>query len=1065
MSTSNASDFPTLLLSTIKQYPPPIPTLTTLITSHYTPLKTSPKPELALSALLQTLGPCLTHSPSATESNDEVIASASDLNETVEISDVPPTSPYLLSASIRTTALLSFHIALKTVLPPSTLLPSSFLSLLSNFLSSRVLDPSSSSEVLNITKTFIDLSIGNLGLIKFANKILRNTNLNDLQRSIRSTGFQLLTCLASKEFKEEKGIGEEIEELVRVTCDLLLGEKDPRCLLQSLTALGLMESNLKKVTSNYPSSIVFDCVGVYYPVTFEPPPGDVIGVTNVQLRSELMNVMKGCDESWGVVVERIEEGEGEEKVKGVEDLRGLVGEGLRGEVEEFRECVLNCYDVFFRETEGLEILEDLIVTVAKIIERTDDRKWRIGFIEQTVKYLKGTVLENPESLNARSGIRLLACLARGGGTCLSIVMDGVASELIEMCGGEDVKRGKACAGGLGLIFEGGKGELIISPNPVAPYAESAYTAFLNLTTDSHVEGVISMLSLLCSPPESVISLPQVLEYTNVLISMMEEDEGDDFKRACGFCLGSVLGLKMYSSITSELLPSLIVKSLTSTYILKALCKASKESRAVTGVVGVEVVKRVCEGLREGKEGGVDALLFLVEEGGDNVINLFNETNEENEENSHLNLLEIVKSLCKINPSPEKETLRNQICLSSIPNLIKVFKTVMKPSKLLDEVEYFESVIKEDDPLNRKRLNIALPLFTASLNTLEVGEGEPILNDKLIELVKPLCKISRSLSYSLEVRTSASEGLMRIVKGTSIEAEFLKEVVVEVVLGLGEKGRGGDWVEKLGNDVRLLARIGGSAACKGGEGGVVGDEVVKTLTSLTCEGENLKSRVIGGEGLGEFMRSEGGGPFWRQRAASIALPKILENIEAGMAGEGGGEGGEVKSDHEKCFGSIIAAGHFAQSLPVKVVSKNNSRSTSLNLIQCLMAGLVLAEKRKGMGEVWEDGAWEVVVNSAMVSFQRLTREVGEDIEGVENYYGTLFPTLLHFSLRHSFSTSANILALDCLKNIAENGTFAKIKKNIILVFHRLGLVLNHPRREVRMKAVEIRNIFILLDRKN
>ncbi|GMH97901.1 hypothetical protein TrST_g4416 [Triparma strigata] len=846
--------------------------------------------------------------------------------------------------------------------------------------------------------------------------------------------------------------------------DFLLGEKDPRCLLLALKTLNRKLEGLKE--GGWEEEVL-EAVMVYYPITFEPPPGDRRGVSNESLRRELNECLRKVG-GVKVCLERCEEEGEDEKVKGLKDLRVVIGSSLPPYASDVRDCLLQCQESFFRDNVKSCVL-DIITDVARKIETEDNEIWRKEFVEGSVRYLKGSVSENPESVNGRSAVEFLASVTKGGGKNAGIVLKGVAEDLLDMCVSDDEKRASAAATGLGLIFAGTKSDLIVSPNPISPYSDAAVLAFNKLTSSNQVAGVIAMMSLFCCPPESVVELNVVEEYSRSIFGKIVEGEAaDDFLKASSICLGNILGLEIYSPVTTRMLPQLIERSLNGNcgHSLTAISKACGNSRGVTRVVLPEIFKKVCEGLGEAGEGGKDgsrALVELVKEGGKNVVENFGggEGGEEGVE-----LLSIVKSLCSILPDSDLEEKRVAAGLEAVPNLIEVFKIVVRPNAELPAiVNYFENIIKEDDALNRKRLNVSLPLFTASLTKLEGGGGDmnegdwTELNDALVGLVKPLCKISRNLTYCLDVRTAASEGLMRIVKGsTTVQASFLKEVVKEIV----ETLKSFKDIETLGNDVRLLARIGAAAACKGGAEGEVADEVVRVLCGMCCdsEGNDLKVRVVGGEGLGEFIRSEGGGPFWRQRAASIALPEIMESIEAGLEGTE-----ENSSDYQKCFGSIIAAGHFAQSLPVKVVSKGGVSSKSLNLVQCLMAGLVLAEKRKGMGEPWEAGAWEVVINSAMLSFQRLTSAGGEDMAVFEGYYETLLPTLLHFSLRNSYSVDGNVLALDCLKNIAANGTFAKIKKSLILINHRLGLVLGHPRREVRMKAVEVRNIFILLDRKN
>ena len=220
---NSSTAFPTTLLTYIKTYPPPLPEITTLLTSHYTPLKSDPKPELALSALLSILGPTLTHSPSS--SVDDILATGSE-SSTVIINE-PKISSHIISSSIRSTSLQAFNIALKILGVEK--LPENFIDILSKFLSQRVLDPSSIIGCLNITYTLVT----NLNAYNLVKRVINNIDPTGLNRVDRSLCFNIMELVDGP-------------EIVRMIIDFLLGEKDPRCLLLALKTLNRKLEGLKE---------------------------------------------------------------------------------------------------------------------------------------------------------------------------------------------------------------------------------------------------------------------------------------------------------------------------------------------------------------------------------------------------------------------------------------------------------------------------------------------------------------------------------------------------------------------------------------------------------------------------------------------------------------------------------------------------------------------------------------------------------------------------------------------------------------------------------------------------
>ena len=174
----------------------------------------------------------------------------------------------------------------------------------------------------------------------------------------------------------------------------------------------------------------------------------------------------------------------------------------------------------------------------------------------------------------------------------------------------------------------------------------------------------------------------------------------------------------------------------------------------------------------------------------------------------------------------------------------------------------------------------------------------------------------------------------------------------------------------------------------------------------------------------------------------------------------------------CLGSLIAAGHYSCCIPLPLLKKGwgGNLPGEINLVECIMTGLVLAEKREGQGEQWVDGAFATVVCTSLAAFVRLTTVAkGVSDEGpqlFEAFFPALFPTLLHFAAKvdKSGSVDANIMALQCLRNLGSNASGAQVRKYLPSVKHRLTLAFNHPNVAVREVAGKVRNMYFQIERR-
>ena len=99
---------------------------------------------------------------------------------------------------------------------------------------------------------------------------------------------------------------EEVSCFISFICSCLLGETDPRCLMQMMTLLHKCQTAFypsfyqQKIDSSslkpngliqFPTGELFDSVAPYYPIQFSPPPNNIHGITREGLHRALMSVL------------------------------------------------------------------------------------------------------------------------------------------------------------------------------------------------------------------------------------------------------------------------------------------------------------------------------------------------------------------------------------------------------------------------------------------------------------------------------------------------------------------------------------------------------------------------------------------------------------------------------------------------------------------------------------------------------------------------------------------------------------------------------------------------------
>jgi hypothetical protein len=169
-------------------------------------------------------------------------------------------SAHAQSSTIRRRALVALKSSLSQNFPlhsPPPVPPKSgFITLLSNFLTSRASDHPSSQLCLECTTlltsllaSYLDLTIHSplrLVILKMSTNVLSSCDVNNLARVARSAAFDLIATTASSlEPRGDgggtggtaSGLGLAAKEFTETAARVLEGEKDPRCLIRGLEGI------------------------------------------------------------------------------------------------------------------------------------------------------------------------------------------------------------------------------------------------------------------------------------------------------------------------------------------------------------------------------------------------------------------------------------------------------------------------------------------------------------------------------------------------------------------------------------------------------------------------------------------------------------------------------------------------------------------------------------------------------------------------------------------------------------------------------------------------------------
>jgi len=177
-----------------------------------------------------------------------------------------------------------------------------------------------------------------------------------------------------------------------------------------------------------------------------------------------------------------------------------------------------------------------------------------------------------------------------------------------------------------------------------------------------------------------------------------------------------------------------------------------------------------------------------------------------------------------------------------------------------------------------------------------------------------------------------------------------------------------------DSISLAAVVGSAASCNGGPSAPVADKIISFFTELCCscyhddnDGDvimpdlitentnriNSYISVLAGEAFGSLLAVEGGGPFWKQRAAFMSLPKLLfacrvndssqetngtttnsvRNSQSGYSTETQPRHSKIPSTHGTglSLGPAIAISHFVCCVSIQALGSKKSLVQLINAV--------------------------------------------------------------------------------------------------------------------------------------
>jgi hypothetical protein len=215
------------------------------------------------------------------------------------------------------------------------------------------------------------------------------------------------------------------------------GEKDPRCLLVCLECAGFILKNPLLGGEEWVEDI-FDVVSMYFPVTFQPPPGDPYGITHDGLVNALNSVFQAhprmADCVIPMILERLRMTSTEASEARVESLHALTAnipyfreQGLAPYVNDIRSILMGLIlspddsELVVEATECLKTMVRVLAPSDAVVHVEDSPMWNL-FVITAIKSCLEAFRTAIDSMAARGAGQIMIAIADAHGKGLSSVL-------------------------------------------------------------------------------------------------------------------------------------------------------------------------------------------------------------------------------------------------------------------------------------------------------------------------------------------------------------------------------------------------------------------------------------------------------------------------------------------------------------------------------------------------------------------------------------------------------------------------------------------------------------------
>ena len=611
--------------------------------------------------------------------------------------------------------------------------------------------------------------------------------LSTLPRSRRSLCFSLIRAcvdgIDSYHFDIVAfDLTAELASFSSFSSNCLHGESDPRCLQQLLLTTHVLQRSFlpffasDEGTIKFPVINIFDAVAPYYPIQFTPPPNDTNGITRRGLHLALMSVFSftGLDDinggretmlnlSAGIFLERLVPSEDddstfEDKMESIDDLTALLFPTERDNIKRcshlhediLRELSVSMISIHAEASANVssggekgqknkkiaDLCRGLVSKITADLEcSNEDSLWNI-FVSDVVRENSATLSTSPQTIQGRTTVAYLACLAASGGPkSLNVCLQYGLPHLIDALDPDSADEEKMAAAAYGIAafyssfcvcFERGtKTGVTFSPHPLKDF--KTIEALLPLVVE-RINSVSTQVAavralgavLLVTPPELI---PEgnhsfVLIFLESLTSTVIAAEGsqseNELSLAASRTLSSIIGKclenlsendkKMPSALdsveirqfakdkvlakilshASQIPPQRLIKCCQ--YDLLTLALACEESKEVSKFVVTNFLNNLGISLQtrgpshHDSKSAAASLSFILERGGINAVTVFHCASDP--DISALNILALLSS---------RQSTTDSIAPPMISSLGQEMSTLELPSTKEEREAALESV--------------------------------------------------------------------------------------------------------------------------------------------------------------------------------------------------------------------------------------------------------------------------------------------------------------------------------------------------------------------------------------